>query len=442
MAFTPSSPEKEEVTLFLPDANRGEGLEVTQFTEYSFHSNFLTPADQWSFTVASDVLQQTLGDSVVPGAPVKLKLNGAVQASGYIDSVEKSASRDGGSVWRIEGRDRLGQAVDACADPTVSLKESMTLLQGMKQLFEPFGWSEDDQFDESNEVDVLLKSGGHRRAKRKQSEGKGFGRKAIKAYKLHKYRPYPKESVYEFASRISQRFGLWIWSSSNGEKLIMSEPDFTSEPLYKLIRNANGTTNVLEGSVKYSASHQPTHIIADGYAGGGEFGKSRIKIIMENTAVRLGKPGGGFFGDINDDGAKFAIPELEKYLNSGAKVISGPSFPAANSLIAARPRVLYLHDDESQTIEHLENFVRREMALLQKGSLEVNYTVEGHGQITDEGFTPWTVDTVVEVDDEVAGLREKLYVLGRSFNKSRANGTTTHLDLIRLNTLVFSDTGK
>ena len=98
---------------------------------------------------------------------------------------------------------------------------------------------------------------------------------------------------------------------------------------------------------------------------------------------------------------------------------------------------VYMIDDEAKTLEALENFVRREMALLQHKSLQVNYTVEGHGQNTPAGFVPWTVDTIVEVNDEVAGLHKKLYVLGRTFVKSRDGGTTTQLELIRRNSLAF-----
>jgi prophage tail gpP-like protein len=428
--FSPSPPNKEEISLFLPDAPGG-AREITRFTEYAFNSNFLTPTDGWSFTVAADDVKGLYEDALVPGAAVKLKINDIVQSSGFIDSVEKSASRSGGTEWRIEGRDRLGQPIDACADPTVSLKESMTLLEAFKALFSPFGWTRDDQFIESNELEVALKTGEARRSKRNVSAAKGFGKKRINQYKLHQYRPYLQESVMDFALRVSQRFGLWIWSSADGERLIISEPNFEQEPIYQIRRGPQGT-NVLDGSVKFSLAEQPSHIVVDSYSRGGEFGRGRAKAILSNYAVVVR----GY-----EDNRLPAT--LEKYRAAGAKWLSvDEAATSFQKMVLPKHRILYLHDDESHNQEHLENYARQQLALLQRKSLTAHYRVEGHGQRVDGFFVPWCIDTVVEVDDDVASLQEDLYVVGRTFNKSRSGGTTTDLELIRLNTMVFSDIGR
>jgi prophage tail gpP-like protein len=429
--FAPSPPNNERVVLQLPDAD----IELAEFTEYSFVSNFLEPSDRFSFTIGASSFTPAMSAAVQPGAAVKLSINGLVQASGYIDSVEKSASRGSGMQWRIEGRDRLGQVVDACADPTKSLTESMTLLEGMKTLFKPFGWTQDDQFIESNETNQQLRTGVHRRHKFATSDAKGFGRRAIKSAKLHQLRPNPREGVFEFASRISQRFGLWIWTSADGEKLIVGQPAFDVAPYYKIVRTAQpsneAATNVLEGAVKFDLAEQPTHIVADAHTHGGEFGWSRTKVILINTAVQ-----------IRNQAPDYIPPAVQKYKDAGAVVLPAPVFSDSATITAPQERILYLNDGESQTVEHLAAFAFREMALLQRRSLSVHYKVEGHGQVTEEGFVPWTIDTTVDVDDEVAGLKERLYVLGRTFSKSRSGGTTTDLELIRLHSLSFTSTGK
>lgn len=418
--FSPDSPEKEQISLILKDAD----LKIERFNEYSFNSDFLKPTDAFSFTIGAEQLPDKVKYALNVGSAVTLAINDIVQASGYIDSIEIHASRGSGSTWRVEGRDLLAQAVDACAPPTQSLKAGQTLTDALKTLFKPFGWHREDQFEVSNEANRDVRTNKFR-SKSKRSEAKGFGRRALKQYKIHQLRPYPRESVFDFASRLTQRFGLWLWCSADGRTLIVAEPDFDQEPTYKLFRNKSGTTNILDGSVKFDMSEQPTHIIADSYSGGGEFGKGVVKCILANTVMT----------------APEAL-DISQYVKAGAKVLGGPTFPVSSSVESPRTRVLYLHDDESQNAEQLEAFVRREMALLQRKSLVVHYTVEGHGQLINNIFVPWDVDTVVDVNDEVAGLREKLYVLSRTFNKSRSGGTTTNLELIRLNTLVFSDPSK
>ncbi len=420
--YTPSQSETEEISLELVEAN----LRITNFTEYSFNSHFLTPTDGFHFAIGDEALSDEMKAALKPGVKVQLALNGTVQATGYIDSIEVSASRGSGTVWHVEGRDAFAQAVDSNADPTLSLKDGQSLAAVLQDLFAPFGWSEPEQFDISNEADVDLKSNSFR-SKTRRSDAKGFSKRAIKDYQVHQTRPYPREGVFEFASRLSQRHGLWIWSTSDGKKIIVSEPNFTQAPRMSLLRNTRGTTNVLDGSVKFDVSDQPTAIIADSYSRGGEFGPGRVKTIFLNAAV---------------ESTDTSEPSYQKYVNAGAKLVKIELIPEASVMKVPRHRVLYLHDDESATQQHLESFVIREMALLQRKSLTAHFTVEGHGQETPDGHLIWTPDTTVKVIDEVSGLEETLYVLSRTFNKSRSNGTTTALELIRLNTLVFSDTGK
>lgn len=411
-----TSPSDEEVVLDLP----GAGVTVSNFTEYEFNSNFLTPVDGFSFTIGTDRLSDKMKRALVPGAAVSLHVAGAVQATGYIDSIEISASRAGGSTWRIEGRDRLGQAQDSCADPTKQFKEGATLHQALIEIFGPFGWKNEDQFEIDNDANRGLKAGGVKGEKRK-SNAKGHSKRALKQHKLHQLKPYPREGALEFANRIAQRQGLWIWPSADGEKLIVGRPAFDTDALYRLDRNYRGTTNVIDGSVRFDLQDQPTILIADSQSGNGDFGHGKIKALMVNTAVYTEDP------DFTETFAK----------HRDAKQILGYAFATPSRV--PRNRVTFLHDEESQTIAHLENFLRREMSLLQRKSLSIHYTVAGHGQSTPKGLAIWTVDTIVEVDDELANLRGEFYVLGRTFSKSRSGGTTTKLELIRQHTIEFGD---
>lgn len=98
------------------------------------------------------------------------------------------------------------------------------------------------------------------------------------------------------------------------------------------------------------------------------------------------------------------------------------------------PRPLFLHDEESKTQEQLENFVRREMAQRLRASLEVHMVVDGH-RAPNGAY--WATDTMVTLRDDLSGLNEALWIVARTFQKSRHDGTTTELQLIRPYSLVF-----
>ncbi len=188
--FRPSLPEREQVVLALPDAK----LEIRDFTEYSFSSNFSTPTDGWSFVIGAERLNDKEQAALKPGALVKLTINDGVQATGYIDSIEVTASRSSGTEWHVAGRDKLAQAMDACADPTQPFKDGQTLLQALQGLFAPFGWTEEKHFTNDNTANRNVKTGALR-DKAKRSDAKGFGRKAIKSYQLHRTKAYTPEGV-------------------------------------------------------------------------------------------------------------------------------------------------------------------------------------------------------------------------------------------------------
>lgn len=421
-----SDPSKEEISLVVYDVD-GSEFTITRFVDYVFHQSMLTPVSGFSFTLAGDRLDDMYGRAVVPGAKVRLMCGGSPLTTGFIDSVERRSTRSGGWVWRIEGRDSLGQPADIHADPKMAVKESMTLLEALKVIFAPFGWGTDDSFVDTNDTDVELRAGQKFRTKSKKSEQKGFGRRRVKDYQIHQYRPYPQESTLDFALRITQRFGLWLWSTCTGDKLVVAPPLFDQPSLYYLYNTAQGS-NVLDGSVKQDLADQPTHIVADSYSSGGEFGRGKVTVILKNSAVQW------------DEGR--LPPELESYVKAGARILTPAPLPEGSAMRAPRPRVLFFHDDESHSSENIEAYVRQKMGELARRSLQVSYQTEGHGQVINDVFVPWFFDALVTVNDDYNRVHEDLYVASVTFSKSRSGGTRTDLGLIRRNTLVFSDIGK
>jgi prophage tail gpP-like protein len=395
------------------------GIEIDKWVSYRCNSHFTTPTDGFEFTVSASALDDTTREVLKRGEEFQIKINGHVQASGYIDSVTTTASRDAGTILRVEGCDKLAQVVRAGIDPRKRFTDAQTLLDVLVAVFAPFGYTI-DSFLVSNDVNRNIRSGQVRGNKVSKKKGK-----VLKSFAMHQNKPYPGEGAFAFASRIAQRFGLWIWLSAEGNLLIVSTPTFDQPARYQLVDKLDGgarTTNIEHGEVHEDGSHQPSCIVATGFSFGGEADRSRLKVFIANNIVALGSdfqlsPGVKAVRDANPD----------------ANVLQSIVFNIPNSMPHPSAQPIYLHDQESQTLEQLQNFARRELALRQHESLRVSYTVAGH---SNQG-TIWCVDTIVDVDDDARGIHEPLWVLSRSFEMSRA-GTFTHLELIRPYTLQFS----
>ncbi len=406
--FIPSDPEKEEIVLELPK----QGIVLDKFIEYSFTDDFLDPTDAFSFTFAADRFSEeaknVLRTALRPGTEVRLKIDGASQAAGYIDVLEVDGTN--GTEWRLEGYDKLKQAVDACADPTVRFKPGQTLGGALKILYRPYGWSTDEAF----EVDGLADRDVRQNVQGKRVYRTKKPRKKLTSYELHQLQPTEGEGLHQFACRIANRQGLYIWPSADGKKLVVDRPDFDTKPLQKIYRSSRGGTNVTGGRVRLDTADQPTIIIADGFSGGGSYvPRNPIRVAMTNTAVYTDDL---TFVDIN---TRFP----------GTKFLKSHAYETP--LFVPFHRLAFMHDQDAQTMAQLEYFVRRAMAKIQINHFSAQYTVEGHGQSTPDGYVVWTTNSNVDVYDEVGYVNEPLWLKRRTLKKSRSGGTTTELGFIR-----------
>lgn len=406
------NPENQTFTLSIVDT--GRVIDIWQ--SYRFNSNFLTPTDAFSFTLGDESVSGDLLKELVPGARVQLEIFSHIQASGYIDSISVETSRSGTSIT-VDGRDMLSYAVDAAMDPLMKFAPKQTLEQVIKQALAPYGFT---ALVDENEKNKNIITGQERGVK---TTKKG---KSLKSFVEHQLKPYPSEGVFAFVSRIAQRFGLWVWLSANGKDIVVGTPNFDQDPRYTLIRSIGLTSgernNVISGSIKRDNTDQPSCIIATGVGTGGENPRGKLIAIAINELTALDED-----GNMSSD-VKTAIAN---YPN--AKVLKLQSFQPVSRYLQHKARPIYLHDDESKTIEQLQFFARREMAIRQRKALTAKYTVEGH---VNNG-QPWAVDTMVSVEDDIGDIHQDMYVIGRTFVKDRSGGTRTEVELILPNTLEF-----
>lgn len=432
MASPGQSPENGECVLEIIDNSTGVAYRLDTWKSYRFNSHFLTPTDGWSATLGDDSVGDKLIAALKPGMKVQLKVEGKTQGSGFIDDVEITSDRSGGTEVTITGRDVLAPAVDGCVDPTLKFSDGSSLYDVLNGVFSPFGLS---TFLPDNDTNRGVMTG---QVRGTPTSKKG---KPLKSFVLHQVKPYPNESAYDFASRICQRRGLWIWPSADGNVIIVSRPDFDVGPDF-VIRHKRGAdgvkNNVLRSSVRYSAEEQPSVIVATGYGTGAENPLASLRVIMVNELTAFDANGNlqpQVQAILNQYPNAKRVPARLKYAPPSPLVQSSDSqyFTTSMQIPTKVSRPMFLHDDESKDIDKLTNFVVREMALRQRRALQAHYTVEGH---INSGM-PWAVDCCVDVDDDVSNLHERLWVLSRTLIKDRSGGTRTDLELIRQHTLEF-----
>lgn len=391
---------------------------IETWTRYEFDSHFLTPSDSFHFTIGSDKLQDEVRTMLRPGVEIALYVDGHIQATGYIDSVERANSRDGGTEINISGRDKLSLMVDSNVDPRRKFAPGTPLATVISDIAAEYGFP---KVETSNEVNRDARLG--KRGLKTTQKGK-----PVKSVVNHQLQPYPTEGAYAFLSRVTQRHGLWVWPSADGQTLIVSKPHFANEApeRYCLVRDSrNGAVNnVLSGAVTLDFAEQPSVIIADGFAPGAPgYGHSKIKAHMFNPFTSYDQ-NGNVFNDV--------LKLLDRHPESREVVDLGPKYGVRFGTHRARP--VFMHDDESKTPDQLENFVRRQMSLHMRKAVTATYTVAGH--LAPNGEV-WSVDTTVNVADDFGDLHQPMYIVGRTFHKSRSGGTTTTLKLIHPFSLVF-----
>ena len=383
------------------------------FLGYDYAQHFLTPADAWSFSIPAVSLSDGQRQALQPGAVVEIKISGLRQTTGYVDAVRLSGSRGSGTIVTVTGRDWMSPAVDGHVDPNLRFSESMSL---QDLVTATFSFLADVTFQTDNIANRNVMTGRNTGSTSKKG-------KTLKSYVLHQLEPYPQESPFVFASRVSQRFAQWIWPSQDGQSIVVGQPDFEQEPLYQILNSLDPGmsphNNVLEWDAEASRKDQPTTILATGFGGGG--------------VNALSTPKGGIINPIsssNSNAILAAYPTVKFTQPTLALVAGGLGILP---LLDPVPRPMFLIDRDSHDQSEIDAFLLRELSLRTRHALTANYTIEGHRV----GGVPITVDTIVDVQDDLSGVHQQMWIIGRRFRKDPRAGTSTHLETIRLGSLTF-----
>lgn len=367
----------EEAKIVLED-----GTQLKQWTSYSIDSDFLTPTDGWSFTVADQRLHIDAAYSMLqPDKRIEIWIDGTLQMTGIIDAVDWQSSVDGGTTCTVTGRDVLRTLCKANIWPGFAVKK-LTVTEVVERVL--------GIYYPDNTPTLFTDNKANRQVTGLTGSFSPKDRSAMQKKIIESAAAHPNEGAFEFIARNIRRHGLWMWATADGN-VVVSGPEYDQEPSYIVSRQrGNRGANWPTASYRYDRTNVPSYVVVRGKATAKEWEKTDVNASFVDK--------GGTEGLIE---------------------------PA------------YIQTDEAKDKEQCGYYAAQEMSRLKENERVYTVTAVGHrDRVTGNMFA---IDTLASIDDEFTGVRETMYVAGRTFRKDNSGGTTTELRCVPLGQIQFSD---
>jgi hypothetical protein len=363
------------------------GLDTDRIIDWSIDSDYLTSTDGFSFTLLDPDITDT---HRLEMQPVELLLDGNQQLLGRIDVTECGAN---GDAVVCRGRDYLADLVECSLDPSLAIKEAMTLGDAVKQAACIVGIN-----TILGAEDLKL-----RNVRTGRSTRGGKAPKDFRAIPLTDLKPDSSMGLFDWLNRLVSRHSATMQPATKRNELLLEEPNYDQEPIGKIRRSRDvarsASNNVIDGVAACDFSSFPTHTVFRSKSGGGSSG-------LAATESKL---------DIGDIVAAIG-GDLEKVVKFSAVVGRRIPKPASSLplVIGQIYRLLYQLDTDSKTQEQLERVARRALGERLKETLVYSCTLIGHKDLSTGAY--WATNTVVDVQDDLARVHEPLWVASRQFS--------------------------
>jgi prophage tail gpP-like protein len=371
-----------------------DGRVTKNVVEWEIESSYLVSTDGFSFTLFEQDRKLT---EFLELQPVELIVNGVSQLVGRIDVTER-----GDSAYRVrcEGRDYIADIVESNIDPFKRVTAGSELGDAILDMVRICGIQTITDFE--NILMAELRTG---------KPIKHTKRKGKKSLKTDDLKPKYGEGIYEFCNRLVARFSATLQPSNVRSDIVIDSPDYTQEPSYSLRRTDDVTSsagnNILRGRARRDYSSFPTHCIFTGSASAkGKTGQQLSKF-FDMAVFAEG------FGD-----------ELGRTIRDGISV--GKNADGAPGVLT---RLLTHRDEDSRTEDQLFAAASRAIAERLKDTLAYTCTVKGHTDPATGAI--YSVNTMAQVDDSIAGVHEPLWIARRTLRYVEGSGAETELELWR-----------
>jgi prophage tail gpP-like protein len=377
---------------------RANGQEIVIAESWDVdESMFHTPA-AWTMRLGSSEVAAEILKRFPKGAPYELAVAGIVQMTGTIDG-RHCGGGGGATQVTLKGRDVLAKLHDTGTEVNRSFRDAT--------YSELVGWAL-----EQADVDPKRLSLAGNLKNRQLKAGIPISELQATVFTdvVNQEAAAPKgesvgqlvhqdhqsridESLLTFCRRLLDRAGVLLWAGADGS-YILGLPNAAQKPAYRIVRRLKKSGTVFEGG----------NIVDYDFTDDASRRHARVAV--------YGKHGGRHAGRGYAKGA-YVDEELVNAPNVGYR------------------NVICYRDVEVQSEAQAEFYARRKLAEERRDGWQLSYTISGHTlPAIGTGYRAIpTIDTTIEVIDEVLDLHDVFYVEG--VRRQRDPQTTTTLRLMR-----------
>jgi len=413
-------------------------LTTFRLINYTIESAYMTSADAFSFTLYEEDITQLRNLEL---QPVSLYIDGNLQVRGRIEVTE--TGQGPGLAVKCSGRDYIADLVECHVDPALAITDKMKLDQVVKLAAKPVG------------IDaVSFDASVWRNERAGKAISSPLGVRSFQNAPLKDYKANPGEGIFQFLARLCARFGCTLQPTMQRNSVLLGAPDYVQEVGYRVSRSRTNPqsahNNVLRAVAKRDYSKFPTVVLVTGKAGGAAAQRTTTAATSYQPGVIerlqnsfLHKSFGGNYAipqqavavakaasaDLGPQQATTIPSNIEEtiyaLLPEGVPIISQriPPKTTTPTPVGALYRLFYMRDTLSKDANQVMNAAARAAAERLKDALQYEITFLGHKD-PETGRT-YAVDTVIDVQDDICGVNELMWVERVAFNYEQGSGATT-----------------
>lgn len=353
------------------------GGRLDQFTSLQIRNDLTMPSEAM-FEIGDDGTYDSMGNLFQPGVEFQVFVNDIPRMKGRAEALNIPFDVNAGGVVQFTVRTKLSDAMYASATPGVRVQDT-SIRQFLLDLYGPLGYTESD-FSFSQWVERDLLTG--------QRNGQGETPKDLEAIQVDEARIRPPETIYAAADRHLRRHGLMHWDGPAGN-IVVGTPNDQQTPIYtfNMFRGEKArSNNCIAASRTLDWSGVPAAVGVFGVGGKRDFTKSRVAAVAENQ-------------DVIEAG--FYRPVL--IVSEGVK-----------------------------TQELATRSAYRELSARNKQKDAFAIEVDGLSYWDGQNIVNYGIDTVAQVNSNVAGGRVGAYYLHAvTMKRDASGGDSTSIDLLQ-----------